>query len=168
MPPAYASPRPSHLLLPPSTASAWSFGSSKGKGKTIAIPCSRRSSWRFCVLGGESKSPRIGSSQETSRASTSQDLRLSRSARRPNVFARSLNRSHRILFVTPLPFTCSNKAPTFVRFSCCSAIAPLLQRQNISALRPTKSARHRVRWICCLVLRSEEHTSELQSPMYLV
>ena len=77
--------------------------------------------------------PKTGSSQVTSRASTSQDPRLNRSARRRAVFARSANRSHRIPCATLSPFTCWNKAPTFGAFSCCSAIVvwPLLQ--NISA-----------------------------------
>jgi len=41
----------------------------------------RRSSWRSCVPGGESRSPRTGSSQATSRAGTSREARLRASAR---------------------------------------------------------------------------------------
>src|ERR1017187_2713380 len=51
-----------------------------------------------------------------------------------------------------------------VRVECCRGCHDFDSEQLcLEALPDGRSA-----WICCAVRRSEEHTSELQSPMYLV
>ena len=112
-----------HLKPVISTASAWSFVSSRARGRRTGMSCFRFDCWRSCANGGARQDPSTGCFLASALTCPSPDTPWKKRVRRPTAAALFPNPSHRILFDTLSLSICWKTEPMSVPFNCCWGIA---------------------------------------------